>query len=899
MPEAFDPYHIWLGIRPEEQPPNYYRLLAIALFEDNVEVIRDAAARQMAHVRTYDLGPHSVLSRKILNELGAAKACLLDPAAKAAYDAHLRQALGIVGGVAKSDADRAHVPSFSASQAVLRMIPAAYRGVGHGTKPFWQLGAAVAGGAAVVAAIFAAWMFTRETGAPSPRKENRRPAAARPDRPTGQPSSPEPIVRPLMAAEGKRSAARASEPPPHKPEGDEKRPPSERGDAQAAIPSKPSFPEEVEAAGLPEPGAGPKQKRAPPSSEEQKRLLAEIDEAYDVAQAKDRSARTSLARRLLEDGREAEADQAERFVLLRRASELACDAKAPALMLDAVEAMAAAGFAIEPFRLKAQLLKRLLEQDLPTDTAELSALGDACMTFAQAAAAAGAVEQATEVLSVAREALAEPRKRAQQALRSARAAATRARNVAEKAAREKKITEAENELEAIEAVLRAMADCAEGFQEIRREYEAAQAALERLNVTPDDPDASLAAGRWYCFFKGDWDHGLKLLAQGSDEPLKSLARQELASDALDAEQRIARGDAWWALAEREKSSGRAKAAMRLRAGHWYREALPALSGLAKAKAESRLAELSQPSAPAETSDRLRPPMAVMPFNERTAQLHQARWAKFLRVSVELTNSIGMKFVLIPPGEFEMGSTQESVDEELAQPGLEASYRDRLLGERPRHRVRITKPYWLGVTEVTQEQFLHVMGNNPSKFQGDPKRPVEQVSWDECAEFCRRLSQLPAEKANNRRYALPTEAQWEWACRAGNPGRWWFSALPTPLPVAVEERLLNQCAWYKANSGGRTRPVGRLRSNAWGLFDVYGNVGEWCEDWYDRDYYANALAEDPTGPPSGSGRVRRGGCWRDTPRDCRSAARDSRGPGAASGYLGFRACLRVVEKAAVD
>ena len=190
----------------------------------------------------------------------------------------------------------------------------------------------------------------------------------------------------------------------------------------------------------------------------------------------------------------------------------------------------------------------------------------------------------------------------------------------------------------------------------------------------------------------------------------------------------------------------------------------------------------------------------------------------------------MKLVLIPPGEFQMGSPKELIVEELRlHGGDDAWYRDHLPGEGPQHRVRITKPYWMGATHVTQEEYLRVMGSNPSKFQGDPKRPVEQVSWNDAVEFCRRLSELPAENAAKRRYELPTEAQWEYACRAGTTTRWYSRD---------DEAGLVDVAWFNTNSSGQPHPVGQKMPNAWALYDMHGNVFEWCQDWYDRDYYKN-------------------------------------------------------------
>ena len=342
---------------------------------------------------------------------------------------------------------------------------------------------------------------------------------------------------------------------------------------------------------------------------------------------------------------------------------------------------------------------------------------------------------------------------------------------------------------------------------------------------------------------------------------------------------------------------------------------PALGILIHPKKDNKTTTLDVPE-----GSTARPPLAVAPFDEATAREHQARWAKFLDVPVVQSNCIGMKLVLIPPGEFAMGSSKELIEEEARLHGgdnydenpqmANKWYRNNLPGEGPQHRVRTTKPFWLGATPVTQgeyervtgsnpskfpmppaiskpsvPEYERVTGSNPSKFQGDPQRPVEQVSWDDAVEFCRKLSALPGEKAAKRRYGLPTEAQWEYACRAGTTTRWY---------VGDNEAGLFDVAWFNTNSGGQTHPVGGKKPNAWGLYDMHGNVWEWCQDWCDKEYYAKSPLDDPAGPPGGWFRAMRGGYWSDPARSCRSAFRNADRPGYRYA-MGFRVSLVLVDK----
>ncbi len=247
----------------------------------------------------------------------------------------------------------------------------------------------------------------------------------------------------------------------------------------------------------------------------------------------------------------------------------------------------------------------------------------------------------------------------------------------------------------------------------------------------------------------------------------------------------------------------------------------------------------------------------------------------------ITNSIGMKLVLIPKGQFTMGSPVEE----------EGSEDD----ETP-HAVTLTTDYYLGVTEVTQDQFRRVMGSNPSGFQGEkvaeknPRTgrvlravdtsnyPVENLTWTEAVAFCRKLSALPAEQQAGRVYRLPTEAEWEYACRAGSKTAYHFGP---------EVAKLAEHAWFDQNAKG-PQPVATRKPNAWGLYDMHGNVWEWCSDWL-GDYSAEPSIA-PAGPKQGTDRVVRGGGWDIDSAACRSAYRDGGEPTTRLESLGFRVAV---------
>jgi len=237
---------------------------------------------------------------------------------------------------------------------------------------------------------------------------------------------------------------------------------------------------------------------------------------------------------------------------------------------------------------------------------------------------------------------------------------------------------------------------------------------------------------------------------------------------------------------------------------------------------------------------------------------------------EITNSIGMKLVLIPRGSFRMGLSE---------------YLEVLARDESQHEVTISKDYYLGVTEVTQGQYEKVMGTNPSYFKQKVNNeedrslyPVEQVSWADAVEFCKKLSELPEEKKAGRVYRLPTEAEWEYACGAGTRAVYNF----------WESQSLGDYAWFSENSHEKTQPVGQKKANAWGLHDMYGNVWEWCSDWYGK--YPKGTISDPTGPKEGSERVGRGGSWCDFSIICRRAPRYGLYPSIRDSSGGFRVAL---------
>jgi formylglycine-generating enzyme required for sulfatase activity len=254
----------------------------------------------------------------------------------------------------------------------------------------------------------------------------------------------------------------------------------------------------------------------------------------------------------------------------------------------------------------------------------------------------------------------------------------------------------------------------------------------------------------------------------------------------------------------------------------------------------------------------------------------------------LTSSVGMTLVRIERGCFGMGSTKEQTDQLLQlYPG---SKQEQFDAEQPKHPVEITQPFYLGIHPVTQGQYQAIMGPHECHFRGSDDLPVESVCWLDSIALCNMLSEREGRTpyyhiegdsvtiVGGNGFRLPTEAEWEYSCRAGSKSSY---------PFGDDPKKLDECAWYSDNSGGQTHPVGNKAANAWGLYDMLGNVWEWCADLYDENYYARSPVADPPGAPRASHRAVRGGCWGYEAWGCRPANRHRLEPADRNSRLGFR------------
>ena len=417
------------------------------------------------------------------------------------------------------------------------------------------------------------------------------------------------------------------------------------------------------------------------------------------------------------------------------------------------------------------------------------------------------------------------------------------------------------------------------IQEALKASFATEQARAQLKAHPGDTAAHSALGRYFCLVKGDWEAGLPHFAQGSDADLRALAEDDLkhtppvwkpaagvaSPSPVQAAAAMKVADAWWNLAETAR--GRERECMLFRAGYWDEEVA------AGPNAGEHFAKI------------------------RRRREILARLGIIVPPKILVTNSIGIKFVLIPPGEFDMGSTAQEISSALEDAQHQNAVQDileQIATESPRHRVKITNAFYFGIYEVTQEQYREVTGMNVGAApaakgtvlhsiagKDEASYPAQAISWLQAMEFCRRLSRLPSEQAAERTYRLPTEAEWEYACRAGTT---------TPWHSGDDQASLKEYAWVAPDAKGKTHPVGQKKPNAWGLYDMHGNLWEWCSDWFGPDYYRHSPATDPPGEMTGTDRVSRGGSFSTFPPALTLRWRDK--PESSGQGNGFRVVCKV-------
>lgn len=307
-----------------------------------------------------------------------------------------------------------------------------------------------------------------------------------------------------------------------------------------------------------------------------------------------------------------------------------------------------------------------------------------------------------------------------------------------------------------------------------------------------------------------------------------------------------------------------------------------------------------------------PAPAIAPFDAKSAEGFQLAWSRYLGRPLEFENSLGIRFRLIPPGSFMMGSTQEEVDSELLEPA-DDSWKEAINSEAPKHLVELTRPFYMSVNEITQQEYVWVLKENPSIFAFGTKsengkidyvstQPVENVTWVDAIRFCNQMSYLESRELHYKingndpivvhkgSYRLPTEAEWEFACRAGTTTRFW---------TGDAEESIAQAGCIAGKDTPCPQPVGLSAANPFGLHDTVSNVLEWVEDSWEPDYYArfsNSPAVDPHNLNLKTFlRVAKGGSFKMSPRRCRSAMRRHNGRTVKNERIGFRIVLVIEDE----
>ena len=444
----------------------------------------------------------------------------------------------------------------------------------------------------------------------------------------------------------------------------------------------------------------------------------------------------------------------------------------------------------------------------------------------------------------------------------------------------------------------------EQLDQTQREFRAVEKFVTRQALDAADVQANLEVGKYLCFWKGQWDRGLTMLAASSDPVLRHAAAadiQTIANEgALDA------GEKWWAaadgLAGHESEQARARAVM------FYQHAHQSLDGLNRMKIEHRIDSVD---------------IDAIAYMKKRVFAPYLGAGKVTEAKSGFVNSIGMKLIRIPAGQFEMGSLPGS----SGTPPGRGSPVIAPIDEQPRHTVTISRPFYMGISEVTVGQFAAFVREtgqitesardgrggegwdqatktlvqrpdfhwNSPGFPQTATHPVVLVSWNDASEFCQWLS-----GKENRTYRLPTEAEWEYACRAGTQTRYQHADIPHDLERfanVLDSGSARALAGQRFSTSGDdafsfTAPVGSFLPNRFGLFDMHGNAWEWCHDFFDPAYYASSPAVDPKGPSGGSQRTLRGGAFLNGAEACRSANRQAQFASVRTAAIGFRVVVEV-------
>lgn len=627
---------------------------------------------------------------------------------------------------------------------------------------------------------------------------------------------------------------------------------------------------------------------AVPSEERQKEIVKDLDGVYNLSRLENLTAKQDALKKLMEASRDANLESAELYVVLATAMSLARESGDTVSWLTAAN-MVVDTFATDPLQEKTRLLTEYLKGAKSAKQLKL-AIEEAIAT-SQMAASKNRYVEAKPLLAAAAIAVSQ---------------AKGADNL------KKLVADATDLLAARE----------KGWKEF-------ETARTKLETKPDDAAANFVVGQWFVLQNADWKNALPFLAKGNNAKWKEAAELER-TDPTDPTTQIAVGDKWFDLGEAE--SGATKSALLLHAGEWYENVQPQITSVLKKQALAKRIDkiaLLKPK-PLTTSVESNastqppgqskawhgwpvtaPPPAIAPFSAEQAKRHQEDWAAYLKTPIEHTNTIGMKFHLVPPGEFLMGSTAAEIEEAVLDAGSDENRKKFVRSEAPLHKVVLTQPIYVGVHEVTQAQYETVMKAKPSNYSASgggkaavagvdtADHPVEMASWNDAAEFCAKLSKQEKLKPfylregemikllNGTGYRLPTEAEWEFACRAGTTTKFW---------IGDREEDLNTVAWLLANSGGRPHIVGKLPANQFGLFDMHGNVWEWVHEDWDATYYGQFSKEQAINPnhpfSANSLRIVRGGHFNHTALFSRSSARRAFPPSTHGGDIGFRVTLVV-------